>query len=83
MRHLGVTVRGTRPTGVFATDNNLRYLLAKAHHTHHTIDLPHTVHRAAPAGPPPASVPDPQPSTGSPAPGGSRRRVPRPVAGNR
>ena len=36
---LGVTVRRTSPTGVFATESNLRYLHAKVHHTQHDIDL--------------------------------------------
>ncbi|MGP3916570.1 GTP cyclohydrolase II [Nonomuraea sp. 10N515B] len=40
LRSLGVTVRATRPTGVHATPDNLRYLHAKAGHTHHTIALP-------------------------------------------
>lgn len=37
---LGVAVRDTRPTGVHATLDNLRYLHAKADRTHHTITLP-------------------------------------------
>jgi len=36
---LGVGVRQTTSTGVFATDSNLRYLHAKVHHTQHDIDL--------------------------------------------
>jgi len=44
LRDLGLVVRDTRPTGVFATDSNLRYLHAKAQHTHHTIDLAATTH---------------------------------------
>ncbi|WP_369032247.1 MULTISPECIES: GTP cyclohydrolase II [Streptomyces] len=42
LRELGVSVRVTRPTGVFATDSNVRYLHAKIRHTHHTIELPET-----------------------------------------
>jgi GTP cyclohydrolase II len=40
LRDLGVTVAETVPTGVHATPDNLRYLHAKAAHTHHTIALP-------------------------------------------
>ncbi|WP_405590040.1 GTP cyclohydrolase II [Streptomyces sp. NBC_01092] len=40
LRDLGVRVRFVRPTGVFATDSNVRYLHAKVQHTHHTITLP-------------------------------------------
>ena len=40
LRDLGVTVGRTVPTGVHATSDNLRYLHAKAAHTHHTIALP-------------------------------------------
>ncbi|MEU1259734.1 GTP cyclohydrolase II [Streptomyces chartreusis] len=40
LRELGVPVRFVRPTGVFATDSNVRYLHAKAERTHHTIALP-------------------------------------------
>jgi GTP cyclohydrolase II len=40
LHDLGVTVRRTLPTGVFATDSNVRYLHAKAEHTGHTIALP-------------------------------------------
>ena len=36
---LGITVRRTVPTGVFANHSNLRYLRAKAEHTGHTIEL--------------------------------------------
>ncbi|MER5176871.1 GTP cyclohydrolase II [Streptomyces sp. NPDC002896] len=36
---LGISVRTTVPTGVFATDSNVRYLQAKAQHTGHTIEL--------------------------------------------
>ncbi|GAA4566711.1 GTP cyclohydrolase II RibA [Planotetraspora kaengkrachanensis] len=36
---LGVTVRRRVPTGVFATDSNMRYLRAKVDRTGHTIDL--------------------------------------------
>jgi GTP cyclohydrolase II len=50
LRDLGVAVRDTRPTGVFATDSNLRYLRAKAQHTHHTIDLPAAAHVAGLVG---------------------------------
>jgi GTP cyclohydrolase II len=39
LRDLGVTVRSSSPTGVFATDSNLRYLHAKVVHTQHDIDL--------------------------------------------
>ncbi|MFG2025335.1 GTP cyclohydrolase II [Streptomyces sp. NPDC048825] len=42
LRDLGVPVRFIRRTGVFATDSNVRYLHAKAQHTHHTIALPET-----------------------------------------
>src|SRR3954471_21034756 len=35
LRELGVAVRDTAPTGVFATENNLRYLHAKVDHTQH------------------------------------------------
>jgi GTP cyclohydrolase II len=37
---LGVDVRAVRPTGVFASAHNLRYLEAKIAHTGHTLDLP-------------------------------------------
>jgi len=40
LRALGITVAETVPTGVHATPDNLRYLHAKAEHTHHTIALP-------------------------------------------
>jgi GTP cyclohydrolase II len=40
LSELGMTVAETVPTGVHATPDNLRYLLAKASHTHHTIALP-------------------------------------------
>lgn len=36
----GIEVSAQVPTGVFAGPDNLRYLHAKAKHTHHTIDLP-------------------------------------------
>jgi GTP cyclohydrolase II len=39
LRALGVAVRGTTSTGVFATGSNLRYLHAKVEHTQHDIDL--------------------------------------------
>jgi GTP cyclohydrolase II len=39
LRDLGVGVRGTTATGVFATGSNLRYLHAKVEHTQHDIDL--------------------------------------------
>jgi GTP cyclohydrolase II len=42
LRDLGVAVRFIRRTGVFATNNNIRYLHAKAQHTRHTIALPET-----------------------------------------
>lgn len=37
---LGITVRRTLPTGVYATPSNLRYLTAKATRTGHTLALP-------------------------------------------
>ena len=40
LREHGVAVRRTVPTGVFASESNLRYLHAKAEHTRHTILLP-------------------------------------------
>jgi GTP cyclohydrolase II len=40
LRDLGMTIAETVPTGVHATPDNLRYLHAKAAHTHHTIALP-------------------------------------------
>lgn len=40
LRERGVAVRRTVPTGVFASESNLRYLQAKAEHTRHTILLP-------------------------------------------
>ncbi len=43
LRTRGVAVQDTRPTGVHATPDNLRYLHAKADHTHHTIALPQPV----------------------------------------
>jgi GTP cyclohydrolase II len=36
---LGVQVRATTSTGVFASESNLRYLHAKVEHTQHRIDL--------------------------------------------
>jgi len=39
LRDLGVDVRRSTSTGVFATDTNLRYLHAKVEHTQHDIDL--------------------------------------------
>ena len=39
LRDLGVSVRRRVPTGVFATETNLRYLRAKVDHTGHTITL--------------------------------------------
>ncbi|MEU1274017.1 GTP cyclohydrolase II [Streptomyces sp. NPDC005799] len=50
LRDLGVPVRFVEPTGVFATDSNIRYLHAKAEHTHHTIRLPETAAFATLAG---------------------------------
>ncbi|MGW7370074.1 GTP cyclohydrolase II [Streptomyces sp. NPDC054841] len=56
LRDLGVSVRDVLPTGVFATETNLRYLQAKVEHTGHGIVLTgHTRPRdrldtAAPAG---------------------------------
>ncbi|WP_143342605.1 GTP cyclohydrolase II RibA, partial [Crossiella equi] len=35
----GVRVRATVPTGVYVTENNLRYLRAKVDHTGHTLAL--------------------------------------------
>jgi GTP cyclohydrolase II len=40
LRDLGIPVRRTVRTGVFASESNLRYLHAKAEHTQHTIQLP-------------------------------------------
>jgi GTP cyclohydrolase II len=40
LREHGVAVRRSVPTGVFASESNLRYLHAKAEHTRHTIVLP-------------------------------------------
>lgn len=40
LNDLGMTIAETVPTGVHSTPDNLRYLLAKASHTHHTIALP-------------------------------------------
>ncbi|MEU1538222.1 GTP cyclohydrolase II [Actinacidiphila glaucinigra] len=37
---LGVTVTERVPTGVHLSEDNVRYLRAKAEHTHHTLDLP-------------------------------------------
>ncbi|MBC7268747.1 MAG: GTP cyclohydrolase II [Streptomyces sp.] len=39
LRALGVDVRDRVPTGVFATDHNVRYLRAKVLHTRHTLPL--------------------------------------------
>jgi GTP cyclohydrolase II len=39
LRDLGIGVRRTTATGVFATGSNLRYLHAKVEHTQHDIDL--------------------------------------------
>ncbi|MFB8771867.1 GTP cyclohydrolase II [Streptomyces broussonetiae] len=39
LRALGVDVRDRVPTGVFATDHNVRYLRAKVLHTQHTLPL--------------------------------------------
>jgi GTP cyclohydrolase II len=50
LRDLGIPVRFVRPTGVFATDSNVRYLHAKAQHTHHTIALPESAALAALVG---------------------------------
>ncbi|MGP3685748.1 GTP cyclohydrolase II [Streptomyces sp. IBSNAI002] len=46
---LGVHVASRVRTGVHATEDNLRYLNAKATHTGHTIDLPHIPAQATPA----------------------------------
>ncbi len=40
LRAAGISVREQVPTGVFATDNNVRYLRAKAEQTGHTLSLP-------------------------------------------
>jgi GTP cyclohydrolase II len=40
LRDLGIPVRRTVRTGVFASESNLHYLHAKAEHTHHTLQLP-------------------------------------------
>lgn len=37
---LGITVAERVPTGVHLSPDNVRYLRAKAEHTHHTLDLP-------------------------------------------
>ncbi|MFD3452748.1 GTP cyclohydrolase II [Streptomyces sp. NPDC058691] len=37
---LGITVAERVPTGVHLSQDNVRYLRAKAEHTHHTLDLP-------------------------------------------
>ncbi|MER5220718.1 GTP cyclohydrolase II [Streptomyces flaveus] len=50
LRDLGISVTRTVPTGVHSTPSNLRYLHAKAQHTHHTIDLPATATVPALAG---------------------------------
>jgi len=50
LRALGVTVRRTVATGVFASETNLRYLHAKAEHTQHTIELPASPESAFLAG---------------------------------
>jgi GTP cyclohydrolase II len=39
LRDRGIDVATVRPTGVFATAANVRYLHAKVHHTGHTITL--------------------------------------------
>ncbi|WP_033328458.1 GTP cyclohydrolase II [Streptomyces yerevanensis] len=50
LRDLGISVTRTVPTGVHSTPSNLRYLHAKAQHTHHTIDLSATATAPALAG---------------------------------
>nr|WP_225956333.1 GTP cyclohydrolase II [Amycolatopsis lexingtonensis] len=40
LRAAGISVREQVPTGVFATDSNVRYLRAKAEQTGHTLSLP-------------------------------------------
>jgi GTP cyclohydrolase II len=40
LRAAGIAVRDQVPTGVFATENNVRYLRAKAEQTGHTLSLP-------------------------------------------
>jgi len=50
LREHGVAVRRTVPTGVFASESNLRYLQAKADHTRHTILLPAAPDVAVAAG---------------------------------
>ncbi|WP_431967481.1 GTP cyclohydrolase II [Actinacidiphila sp. bgisy160] len=37
---LGVTITEQVPTAVHLSEDNVRYLRAKAEHTHHTLDLP-------------------------------------------
>ncbi|MEV6397421.1 GTP cyclohydrolase II [Streptomyces sp. NPDC051907] len=39
LREQSIDVRRRVPTGVFATDHNLRYLRAKVEQTHHSIEL--------------------------------------------
>jgi GTP cyclohydrolase II len=50
LREHGVAVRRSVPTGVFASESNLRYLHAKAEHTRHTILLPPSPASAVAAG---------------------------------
>ena len=50
LREHGVAVRRSVPTGVFASESNLRYLHAKAEHTRHTIVLPVAPAAAVAAG---------------------------------
>ena len=50
LREQGVAVRRTVPTGVFASESNLRHLQAKAEHTRHTILLPAELDSAVAAG---------------------------------
>lgn len=50
LREHGVSVRRSVPTGVFASESNLRYLHAKAEHTRHTLLLPVGQESAVAAG---------------------------------
>jgi len=43
LRDLGITVRRQVPTRVHLSDANVGYLVAKAVHGEHTLDLPHAV----------------------------------------
>jgi GTP cyclohydrolase II len=50
LRDLGVRVRHAVPTGVFASESNLRYLHANAELTQHTIQLPQAARPTGLAG---------------------------------